>query len=341
MLFEQTGQLADLEESIAFHRQALELRPGSHPDRSSSLNNLANALSTRFRQTGQLADLEESIAFHRQALELRPGSHPDQSSSLNDLANALSTRFRQTALELRPGSQPGQSNSLDNLAYALFMRFEQTGQWADLEESIAFHRQALELRPGSHPKRSSSLNNLANVLWMRFRQTGQPADLEESIAFQRQALELFPGSHPNRSSSLNNLAIALLTRFRETVCGVSLAMSLKVVQDEIAGDGRLCYLEETDEIAGLCEHATSRLKTFKMGGDLTCVEEAVKAIRAGDIHVGKEFSVAAFSRHAPDDYGAKPVLLMPTCKKGSWHSSAQVNNFTPLVLKLWKICLGR
>jgi hypothetical protein len=35
MQFEQTGQLADLEESIAFHQQALELRPGSHPNRSS------------------------------------------------------------------------------------------------------------------------------------------------------------------------------------------------------------------------------------------------------------------------------------------------------------------
>jgi ankyrin repeat protein len=31
---EQTGQLVDLEESTAIHRQALELRPGSHPDPS-------------------------------------------------------------------------------------------------------------------------------------------------------------------------------------------------------------------------------------------------------------------------------------------------------------------
>ncbi|KAJ7016823.1 hypothetical protein C8F04DRAFT_1406555 [Mycena alexandri] len=119
--FEQTGQLTDLEESIAFDRQALELRPGSHPDQSGSLNNLANVLETRFEQTGQLADLDESIALHREALELRPGSHRNQSSSLNNLANALATRFKQT------------------------------GQLADLEESIAFRRQALELRTGSHP----------------------------------------------------------------------------------------------------------------------------------------------------------------------------------------------
>ncbi|KAJ7800850.1 hypothetical protein B0H13DRAFT_2390241 [Mycena leptocephala] len=104
-------------------------------------------------------------------------------------------------------------------------------------------------------------------------------------------------------------------------------------QDEIAGDGRLCYLDETDEIAGLCEHASSRLKTFKMGDDLTSVEEAVKAVQAGDIHVGKEFSVAAFSRHAPDDYGAKPVPLMPTCKKGSWQSAQILQK----LIQAWKL----
>ncbi|KAF8157609.1 CHAT domain-containing protein [Mycena galopus ATCC 62051] len=228
--FEQTGQLADLEESIAFHREALELRPGSHPDRSSSLNNLANALSTRFEQNGQLADLEESIGFYQEALELMPRSHPDRSSSLNNLANALKTRFEQIgqladleesigfhreALGLRPGFHPSRSGSLSNLANAFSTRFEQTGQLADLEESIGFHQEALKLMPGFHPNRSGSLNNLANVLSTRFEQTGQLADLEESIAFHREALELRPGSHPDRSSSLNNLANALSTRFEQ------------------------------------------------------------------------------------------------------------------------------
>ncbi|KAJ7830763.1 hypothetical protein B0H13DRAFT_1915782 [Mycena leptocephala] len=92
--------------------------------------------------------------------------------------------------------------------------------------------------------------------------------------------------------------------------------------------------EDTDEIGGLCEHATPRLKTFKMGDDLTCAEEAVTAVRAGDIHVGKEFSVAAIARHAPDDYGAKPVLLMLTCKKGSWQSAAEI---LQKLVQAWKL----
>jgi hypothetical protein len=93
-------------------------------------------------------------------------------------------------------------------------------------------------------------------------------------------------------------------------------------QDEIASDGRLCYLDDTDEIAGLCEHANTELETLKMGNDLTAVQAVVKAIREGQVHVGKEFSVAAFAWHAATDYGAKPVLLLPTCKHSSWQTAA-------------------
>ncbi|KAJ7474459.1 hypothetical protein B0H11DRAFT_2282289 [Mycena galericulata] len=61
-------------------------------------------------------------------------------------------------------------------------------------------------------------------------------------------------------------------------------VGITLSQDEIAGDGRLCYLEETDEIGGLCEHAASRLTTLKMGSDTNAAEETVKAIRAGEVH---------------------------------------------------------
>jgi hypothetical protein len=105
------------------------------------------------------------------------------------------------------------------------------------------------------------------------------------------------------------------------------------MKSPVTGD-YLCYLEDTDEIGGLCEHATLQLKTFKIGDDLTCAEEAVKAVRAGDIHVRKEFSVAATARHAPDDYGAKPVPLMPTCKKGSWQSSTEI---LQKLVQAWKL----
>ncbi|KAJ7720183.1 CHAT domain-containing protein [Mycena metata] len=267
MQFEQTGQLADLEEPIGFHREALELTPGSHPNRSALLNNLANALLAQFEQTGQLADLEESIGFHREALELTPGSHPNRSASLNNLANALLAQFEQTgqladleesigfhqeALELLPGSHPNRSASLNNLANALLAQFNRTGQLADLEESIGFHREALALTPRSHPNRSASLNNLANALLAQFKQTGQLANLEESIGFHREALELTPGSHPNRSASLNNLANALLAQFEQTGQLADLEPNRSASHSNLA-NAVWAQFEQTGQLAGLEE----------------------------------------------------------------------------------------
>ncbi|KAJ7890063.1 hypothetical protein B0H14DRAFT_3429122 [Mycena olivaceomarginata] len=85
-------------------------------------------------------------------------------------------------------------------------------------------------------------------------------------------------------------------------------VGITLSQDEIAGDGRLCYLDETDEIAGLCEHAVSALETFKMGTDLESVRKTV------GFSLGRSL-VWRHCPHAETDYGAKPVLLMPTCKK--------------------------
>ena len=176
--------MEDLEEAITCHRQELALQPHGHSDRSSSLNNLAGALSTRFRQLGRMEDLEEAITCYRQALALRPHGHPNRSLSLNNLGLAVSARF------------------------------EQLGKMEDLEEAITCHRQALRLQPHGHPDRSLSLNNLASAVSARFKQLGKTEDLEEAITSSRQALALRPHGHPDRSYSLYNLADAVSTRFK-------------------------------------------------------------------------------------------------------------------------------
>ncbi|EAU86168.2 mucin-like protein 1 [Coprinopsis cinerea okayama7 len=218
----------DLDECIALHREALDLRPHGHPHRAGSLNNLANALSTRFDNKGDFRDLDECIALHREALDLHPHGHPDRASSLNNLAVALSTRFgnkgdfrdldecialHREALDLHPHGHPDRASSLNNLAGALSTRFDNKGDFRDLDECIALHREALDLHPHGHPDRASSLNNLAVALSTRFRNKGDFRDLDECIALHREALDLRPHGHPDRASSLNNLAVALSTRF--------------------------------------------------------------------------------------------------------------------------------
>ncbi|KAG1812096.1 CHAT domain-containing protein [Suillus subaureus] len=118
--FEQRGALSDLDEAIELDRAALALcflghpslsttlPPASmtdlcngarrHPDRSMSLNNLANSLQARFEQRGALSDLEKAIELHRAALAFRPLGHPDRSVSLNNLAKSLRARFEQQSV---------------------------------------------------------------------------------------------------------------------------------------------------------------------------------------------------------------------------------------------------
>ncbi|KAF6750165.1 hypothetical protein DFP72DRAFT_818060, partial [Ephemerocybe angulata] len=93
--------------------------------------------------------------------------------------------------------------------------------------------------------------------------------------------------------------------------------------DEVASDGRLCWIPQTDDVAGLCEHA-STLPSTKMGQDLKNITAISDAIRAGTVHVGQEILVAAFARNDDYDYGAKPVLILPTCKRGSWEDAAML-----------------
>ena len=98
--------------------------------------------------------------------------------------------------------------------------------------------------------------------------------------------------------------------------GITLSM------DEIALDGRLVYLAETDDIAGLCEHAATWGPSLKMGEKLDVVRAITQAIRDGEIHIGQEVLVAAFSKNDETDYGARPTLLVTTCKRGSYRESA-------------------
>ena len=71
-----------------------------------------------------------------------------------------------------------------------------------------------------------------------------------------------------------------------------------------------------------------------MGQNLQVARAVKQAIRDGRIHVGQEIFVAAFARNDETDYGARPVLLMPTCKRGSFQDAALIME---MLRQAWKI----
>jgi tetratricopeptide (TPR) repeat protein len=194
-----TGEIASHDplgnlEAIGKARQALALRAPGHPDRSSSLNNLANALKTRFKQLGDLDALAEAVELHRQALALHPPGHSDRSVSLSNLANALLTRF------------------------------EQLGDLDTLAEAVELHRQALDLKPPGHPSRISSLRNLAGALSTQSRGPSDVSkgsevtfptqlslsDMDEALRLYTEGLRSCTGGHPERINLLFDTGLCML-----------------------------------------------------------------------------------------------------------------------------------
>ncbi|KAJ7211503.1 hypothetical protein C8J57DRAFT_1097690, partial [Mycena rebaudengoi] len=155
--FQQQGDPNYIDEAIMLLREALEIHAAPHPNWGGSLNNLANAVQTRFEQQGDPKDIDEAIALHREALEIRAAPHPGRGMSLNNLANAVCTRF------------------------------EQCNDPKDIGEVIMLHREALEIRAAPHPDRGMSLTSLANALEILFEQHRSPHKLDEAIILYRQA----------------------------------------------------------------------------------------------------------------------------------------------------------
>ncbi|KAF8122050.1 TPR-like protein [Boletus edulis] len=228
--FKRGEDTSCIDEAIDLDREALELCPPDHPERSSALTWLSNHLSNRYDRIGALRDLEEAIVLTREAFHLFPKGHADRPGSLNKLAARLSARYKylgvmedleesivlgREALDIRPKGHPGRSSSLNTLALRLSTRYDNLGSTEDLESAIVLGREALELRPKGHPNQSSSLNNLAVDLFTRYKHLGAMEDLGEAIVLGREALDLRPVGHANRSKSLDNLAVHLSARYNQ------------------------------------------------------------------------------------------------------------------------------
>lgn len=203
-LYEMSAQPTDLEDCIAYLRDALTVGPRDLVTRAEVLHTLAYdlyilALDVGAPETTDAEDyLGESIELYRQALKLLPASHKARPLCVTRLAIALRARFTQCARK------------------------------EDLQECIDLHRQALAFRPPQHPDRSQSLLNLANAYWTRFEFTGSPDDLDSAVGLDEEALRLRPPEHPNRTAALMGLATDLSTRYLKSNKPEDLARAIEL-----------------------------------------------------------------------------------------------------------------
>ncbi|KAI0028617.1 CHAT domain-containing protein [Vararia minispora EC-137] len=209
-------------------QESVYLTLDDDPDRPKRLNDLGNALQTRFKRAGELEDLEQAITSLRRAVELTSDEHPDMPMYLNNLGNALQSHFMRTgkiddleqaiarkhhAVDLTPDGHINKPAFLNNLGNALEVRFDRLGQLTDLGQAIEIKSRAVELMPDEDPDKPGRLSNLANAIHARFNRLGALGDLEEAVTIQCHAVDLIRDGHPDESSLLNNLGHVLLTRF--------------------------------------------------------------------------------------------------------------------------------
>ncbi|THG99589.1 hypothetical protein EW026_g2791 [Hermanssonia centrifuga] len=178
-------------EAISLYEKALKLRAPPHPERASSLGNLALAKYVLYMQTNDMPDtsslLDQVISLLRSALDLRPPTHPERSSTLNHLAVALHTRH------------------------------EHAGRLVDLNESILLHREALVCCSETTTNdRATSLIGLAVALQARSEQLRQASSMDEAINLLEEALALHEvGSSRDHGYASLKLALALQSRYQQ------------------------------------------------------------------------------------------------------------------------------
>ncbi|KAG1725500.1 CHAT domain-containing protein [Suillus paluster] len=217
------------DEGIELRRAVLELCPLDHQHRPRALEELSEALSTRFVQHGSIDDLEEGIQLYREVISL-PGI-PHHATYLSNLASALRDRFHhqgtshdldeaiclhKEALCLHPVGDVFRDRSLDNLGAALWIRFTQRGNIRDIDEAIKLYREALTLSQPLHAIRDITLNNLAVALKTRYDKLDAREDLNEAINLHRESLRFKQLDDPGRHKTLCNLSAALYSRFMDT-----------------------------------------------------------------------------------------------------------------------------
>ena len=228
---ERTGSVADLEQSIAAHRNAAAITESADPARLGILLNLGNALRSRFERLGSFADLDEAIDVTSEAVLLSSPGHPGLPRYLANLGAMLRSRGQRTsnladvdqavehtarAVALAQDDDPHIARYYSNLCAALTTRHELTGSAADLDAAVDTGRQAISANRGSALDRARCMANLAAALMCRYQVRNRFGDAEEAVSLFGLAAQTVPPDHVDRARYLTNLAGVHQTLFIRT-----------------------------------------------------------------------------------------------------------------------------
>lgn len=230
-LFEQTGDMAALDEAVAAGRSAVSEAAGDDPNLAGYLTHLADSLRILFERNSDVAVLREAIDIGRRAVRMIGHDHHQRYVPLTSLGTALRLLYRRTgavallneaaeasraAVDAVPGDIAALAAVLANHGAVLQDQVERTGDQATLNEAIAVTRRAASAAPDGSPLRLSCLYNVANLLQIQFERSGDVRALDESIEVARVVVDATPPKHPDAPLHQGLLVRQLRARFDVT-----------------------------------------------------------------------------------------------------------------------------
>jgi tetratricopeptide (TPR) repeat protein len=245
--FNQTKHVEDLERSIETFKRVTILTQEGDTDLPIILEELGEALNSRFTVSGDIIDINDAIAVQHKVLFCTP---PDLDISwrLHKLASYYhhraakfgepeyleeADRFQMAALQSALASSEKKEDTIPLiLTSVLEVRAASFAHgnydWGKIEDIVQAQQQILDHFPRDHHARWSLLEVLGKRYTDLFRKSGQIEDIQKAIDAHRESCEAL-----KTPSNLSSLGSALLLRFELTKDRVDIEEAITLVTQAI------------------------------------------------------------------------------------------------------------
>lgn len=240
--YETVGDTQALDQAIDLHRRAVEATSAG-ARRPRFLNNLGNALRSRFAVAGQQADIQASITVLGEAVAAAPSTETGRAGYVADLGLSLAAAADQgtgpsgvdlaiTTLEREAGTI-GDDHPLRHVYFAAVgvawrACWGATSDDGALQNAITWFGKAAEAAPSGHPHHAEHLTSLGAALLSRFERTGDIQTGWQALAHSKTAAATSTAPAFTRALAARNWgqAAASLGEAHEAAEGFASAVNL-------------------------------------------------------------------------------------------------------------------
>jgi tetratricopeptide (TPR) repeat protein len=296
--FARRGNRDDLDQSIAYAEEAINIVPAGDANLASYLDKLISNLGLRFEETQDKDDLTRATALGRRLLEIMTIEQTDRSSYLTNIGNVFHVLYTMDgdmgnlnqaiecglqALETTGDDQPEHANHVGSLGIRYRDLYVKSGQLSDLQKALEYLDKAVAATRGGEDRATHAVNR-AMALHDLYLITNNEGELNQAIT---QGIEALAGLHKirDRTNCLTFLCIAQMNRFESSGSVEDLNRAEEYAQQ---ASQELTQNHLDDTALNLSTLGTISRWRFDINGALTDLRKAVLHGEAALAKVTKE-----------------------------------------------------